>query len=39
MYIKKIQKNIKLTPKIQILTEFGVSFLFYIVILSRIFLK
>lgn len=39
MYIKKIQKNIKLTPKIQILTKFGVNFLFYIVILSRIFLK
>ena len=31
MYIKKIQKNIKLTPKIQILTEFGVNFIFYIV--------
>lgn len=39
MYIKKIQKNIKLTPKIQILIEFGVNFIFYIVILSRIFLK
>lgn len=39
MYIKKIQKNIKLTPKIQNLTEFGVNFIFYIVILSRIFLK
>lgn len=39
MYIKKIQKNIKLTPNIQILTKFGVSFIFYIVILSRIFLK
>lgn len=39
MYIKKFQKNKKFTPKIQILTEFGVSFIFYIVILSRIFLK
>lgn len=39
MYIKKIQKNKKFTPKIQILTELGVNLIFYIVILSRIFLK
>lgn len=39
MYIKKFQKNKKFTPNIQILTKFGVNFLFYIVILSRIFLK
>ncbi len=39
MYIKKFQKNKKLTLKIQMLTDFGVSFIFYIVILSRVFLK
>lgn len=39
VYKKISKKNKKFTPNIQILTKFGVNFIFYIVILSRIFLK